>query len=209
MPIEIPGPKGGAKSIVSIGEPVEAWRSEIESLQKVVHLWELVQQDDVDALQHFFQVEKPELPPKHSAQVTVGKFSNPALYIIKNSIRAHLRGQVPLDVTADDDVESPALELPAQSLRAGLWLMLALEIHDHKRYRACVQCDKWFEILTGTRRTTRMYCSDACRIRTYRGRQDQAKRLHEEGVSLGDIARELETDVKTVKRWVGNGSAKQ
>jgi hypothetical protein len=209
VPIEVPGAKGEAKSIISMGEPVQAWRNEVESLRKAINLWELVQKDDVDAMRQFFQEEKPKLPPRYDALVSVGKVRQPALFVLKRMIRPRLQGQVPLDLTAEEDALSPAVELLPRSHRAGHWLMISLDINDNRQYRSCGQCGKWFEFLTSTRRTTRMYCSNACRSKTYRGRQDQARRLHEEGVPSGDIARELETDVKTVKRWVGNSSARQ
>ena len=200
VPIEVPGAKGRAKPIVSVGEPVKAWRNEVESLRKAISLWDLVQGDDVEAMQHYFEEEKPELPPRYDALVSVGKVSRPALFVLKRIIRTSLQGQVPLDLTSEDDAVSPAVELLPRSHRAGHWLMLSLDIHDNRRYGSCAQCGKWFEVLTGAKRATRVYCSNACRSKMYRGRQKQARRLHKEGGPTGDIARELETDVKTVER---------
>ena len=208
-PIEIPAGKAGAKQIVSVGEPVKAWTSEVESLRNAIHLWELVQGNDGAALKRYFEEEKPQLPPKFSALVTVGQSGKPAFYVLKGEIRAHLQGQVPLGVTASDDIEGPVVDFPVQSLRVGLWLMLSLEIHDQRRFKSCAQCGKWFEILTGARRTTRVYCSDACRIKTYRGRQEEARRMHAEGAVVKAIAKKLDTDTTTVEKWIGGGGAKK
>jgi transposase len=41
--------------------------------------------------------------------------------------------------------------------------------------------------------------------KNYRERQAKAQRLHAEGLALRDIARELDTDVDTVRAWIEKG----
>lgn len=204
VPIELPGKKA-SEQIISAGEPVEVWYNEVKALRKAIDLWDALRSDDVEAQQLFFELEKPELPPKLSALVSVGRTSKPTLHVLKYCIHLHIESRVPMDVTVDDDDDSHIVEHRPLSLWAGLWGMLAMEMSDQRQYRSCAQCGSWFEVLTDAKRTTRLYCSDACRMKSYRGRQDQAKRLRGEGVSVEDIALELEADVETVERWIGKG----
>jgi DNA-binding NarL/FixJ family response regulator len=50
-------------------------------------------------------------------------------------------------------------------------------------------------------------CSTPCRTKAYRKRQAEAVRLHGEGHSLEDIARELDSDPDTVRGWIERKSS--
>ena len=59
-----------------------------------------------------------------------------------------------------------------------------------------------FEVGASTRRGDAKYCQNACKSKAYRGRRERARTLRTQGASLRAIARELNTDTKTVKKWV-------
>ena len=54
----------------------------------------------------------------------------------------------------------------------------------------------------GRGRTDKQFCSNACRTKAYRKRQAEAVRLHGEGRSLEEIARDLDSDPGTVRGWI-------
>jgi hypothetical protein len=88
-----------------------------------------------------------------------------------------------------------------RDLHGTLWLQLALSIAEAKEYRACKTCGKWFEVAPGVARTNRLFCSDACKFRAFREKQERAKALHAEGKPDHEIAKELGTDVATLRKW--------
>jgi hypothetical protein len=52
------------------------------------------------------------------------------------------------------------------------------------------------------RTARRLFCSDPCKSKDYRRRRERAQQLKTEGRAVKDIAKELETDVDTIKSWV-------
>ncbi len=84
---------------------------------------------------------------------------------------------------------------------------LALAVCGQANPRQCEVCKRFFEVSprkasAQSFRADRMYCSNACRFKAYRQRQEEACRLHVEGKTFKEIAQELESDVKTVKGWI-------
>jgi hypothetical protein len=75
------------------------------------------------------------------------------------------------------------------------------------QHRVCGEdsCGQWFEISTRMegKRKNREYCSDACRMKTYRQRQKRARQLAAEGHAIEAIAHQFESDPGTVRKWVG------
>jgi hypothetical protein len=96
-----------------------------------------------------------------------------------------------------------SLRFAAADLGAALWLQLADAVANGRAFDRCRTCEKWFEVSPDTARSHRRFCSDACRVKAYRGRQGLARRLyHEEGKGLEEIAEELDSRVATVRRWI-------
>jgi hypothetical protein len=96
----------------------------------------------------------------------------------------------------------PALHYWPLNLASALWLQLAIAVSEDRRFRVCKECKEWFEIPLRGARISREYCSNACRSKAYRDRQERARQLHVQGKSLKEIARDFSTDVKTVRAWV-------
>jgi hypothetical protein len=138
---------------------------------------------------------RPASRPEH--------YIGPALSYLQGVVNAHLKEDV-----------SPVLQTAAQAggltmhyrpgnLSGALWLQFALAISGEKNYRRCGECAKWFEISPAASRKDRQFCSNACRTRAYRGRQEWARRMHAGGMPVQKIAKELGASPATVRSWVG------
>jgi hypothetical protein len=90
------------------------------------------------------------------------------------------------------------------NLIGAIWLQFASAVSADKDYRRCRECGTWFELSPETARTNRRFCSGACRSKAYRERQGRAQEMYAEGKSLRQIARELDTDLAVIQRWVLN-----
>lgn len=88
------------------------------------------------------------------------------------------------------------------SLGSALWLQFAEAITNQTRFHVCKQCGEWFALPTRGARISREYCSNSCRTRAYRGRQERARELAAKGKSPKDIARELDTTALVVRKWL-------
>jgi hypothetical protein len=100
--------------------------------------------------------------------------------------------------------ESPGMAfgfVPADLLKA-MWLQFALGTSEGKKYRCCAVCGTWYELSPDTARTNRLFCSDGCKSRGYRQKQERARQLFSEKNTIRQIAKELGSDVATVKGWI-------
>lgn len=96
----------------------------------------------------------------------------------------------------------PALHLQPYTLLGAMWIQLALAISGNKELLQCPECCRWFEMTPDVTRSTRLYCSDACRSRAYRTRKNKAAELRVEGKSVAQIAEILGCKVKNVASWL-------
>jgi hypothetical protein len=204
---------------LGMGESLAAWNEEILTMRFAIDIWEAARNGDVGRLEraifwtedgHGVQIlSHPELadeplpdPPARVERAWIagthlgddvherfvqGDLVKPALHYVQSKTNEKLQGRA-----------SPRL----------LW--------DKKRdtlFRQCAECGIWFELAPGTARADKLYCSTPCRTKAYRKRQAEAVRLHGEGRSLEDIARELESDPDTVRGWIerkrGSGGSPQ
>lgn len=124
-----------------------------------------------------------------------------AKYIICQKIHEHLEN-IPVEVRWDKAESRPSLQVAPRNLLEGIWLQFADVVHNKKPIRQCDQCEKWFDPTAGRGRKDRIFCSNACRSKAYRERQEQARNLHAEGKPLEDIAEFLRSDVDTVTKWI-------
>jgi hypothetical protein len=114
-----------------------------------------------------------------------------------------------LDVTTSFEADEKAgrmyLSHRPHSLGGALWLQFAVSVSTGRRYRVCKECGEWFEIPLRGARISREYCTNACRSKAYRERQDRARALAAEGKAPKDIASELDTTVSVVRKWLKSG----
>jgi hypothetical protein len=96
----------------------------------------------------------------------------------------------------------PALRLAAPTLLSAVWFQLADAVSNDRTFTRCRECGRWFEVAPDAARTHRRFCSNSCRSKAYRERQDRARQLHVAGKTFAEIAQELDSDVTTVRRWI-------
>jgi hypothetical protein len=164
-------------------EPVESfklWSNEINLLSKAVGIW-----DTGKGVEHLPGLIDRGMNGRDAAFVEDG----PPNRVTPRFARDPLTGKMDLQV------------MP-KNLLGALWLQLAEAIGGGKKFRQCDTCGGWFEVAPRHNRADRQFCTDACRSRAYRGRQDRARQLAAEGRRLPAIAKELGSDVKTVRKWV-------
>jgi hypothetical protein len=116
------------------------------------------------------------------------------------SIRPRLVWRTPGE--AGSEVIRLALEDIPSTLAQALWLQIANAIVAGPLFRSCQVCKRWFAFSAKAPRTKVEFCSDACRLRAYRLRQDRARQMATAGKSFEEIALALGSDAATVRRWV-------
>jgi hypothetical protein len=161
----------------SIPQSFEDWRDAIVKLREAINLWEQVQADDTNS--------------------TAAK----KLQAIVN----RKLGELCLSAAFEFSVRprrKAALHFVPRTLGGAMWLQLAQAIAGNKNYRACEACGRYFELSLEGARTSRHYCSDACRSKAYRRRKRQGLQLHVQGKSLQEMEDEFKSDPKMVKTMV-------
>lgn len=101
------------------------------------------------------------------------------------------------------------LALRPIDLLSTMWLQFALAVVENKEYRKCESCSRSFELSPEVNRISRYYCSNACRVKAYRGRKAQARRFAKGGKTISQIAETLDSDVPTIKKWLADGGEKE
>lgn len=197
------------------GEWVNGWRREIKALHDMVTLWEATPQ----TLKQWFRVEQKSmsykgplgffllhhervLEPRRMFGRPVSKLPEAASFVLQRSIDSRLRvHHVSARYVWDSTLFSSKLCFQPSSLASALWLQLAEAIDNDKSFARCVLCGKAFTV-TEEKRADSTFCGNPCRQRAYRARQKRARKLRGGGASLRDIARELGSNITTIKGWV-------
>jgi hypothetical protein len=110
-----------------------------------------------------------------------------------------LAGRVTPRFVQDPRTGRLELQVVPDNLLGALWLQLAEAIGGGKQFRQCAICGGWFEV---SGRSDQRVCTQACRSKAYRARQDRARQLAAEGRGFPAIAKELGSNAKTVRKWV-------
>jgi hypothetical protein len=131
-----------------------------------------------------------------------GDLVGPALRYVQNTINRQPEGRASPRLLWDAKRERLGLYLMPTGLVGALWLQFARAVERDSQFRQCAECGIWFELAPGTARADKLYCSTPCRTKAYRKRQAEAVRLHGEGRSFEDIARDLESEPDTVRGWI-------
>ncbi|RJQ43015.1 MAG: IS1 family transposase [Gaiellales bacterium] len=230
--VELESAPGRARPFIGTAEPISAWEREILSIRNALVLWDMVNEEDDQALERYLRpyVEaaksdmeggdastgdiaaiaasagelrwfrtRPEIPE----QFTSGQLRQIALSRVQAIVNEHLGSRVSPRILWDDYQRgSWGLYFVPDSLAGAIWIQFAQAITENRDYRRCRQCDSWFEIDHYKARTNRYFCSNACRSKAYRERQQEARNLASTGMSVGDIAIKLGSDEETVARWI-------
>ena len=98
---------------------------------------------------------------------------------------------------------SHELHVVPSSLLGALWIQAGDLAAGRRDYHKCEQCRTWIALSPDTSRADRRFCSDRCRTKAYRGRQDEARRLHERGMTPSAIAQKLGSETRRIREWLG------
>jgi hypothetical protein len=210
------------------GTPLLTWQFEIASMQRLVGLWQLLQQEDRERLALHIQWRKdregglsvhfdshpagkggPSLGLKRTKAVIASGDTHPGLLetfevgdpvvpgwsYLQEKIDAHLShayeaGEVAADMAWDPRRKRPALRFAALTLRSAVWLQFADAVSSDRTFSRCRECGRWFEVAPDAARTHRRFCSNKCRSKAYRERQDRARQLFTAGKTFEEIAEE-------------------
>jgi hypothetical protein len=142
------------------------------------------------------------LDPDILARFVPGDRVGPALHCMQDLINQHLHHRASPRLLWEESRDRLGLYIVPEGLIGALWLQFARAVERDARFRQCAECTTWFEVSPGRGRTDKQFCSTACRTKAYRKRQAEAARLHGQGRSVEDIARELESDPETVRGWI-------
>ena len=163
-------------------------------------------------------VERAWIADTHLGDDVLGRFVRgdlvkPALHYVQSTINQHLENRTGARLLWDAKRARLDLYTSPVDLIGAVWLQFARAVERDSKFRQCAECGIWFELAPGTARADKLYCSTPCRTKAYRKRQAEAARLHGEGRSLEDIARELDSDPDTVRGWIerkgGSGGSPQ
>jgi hypothetical protein len=183
------------------GETYPFWCAEIETMRRTISLWDLMQKGDRNGLSKHIRWEKqgtelsvfydshPDQPvasrPDNAQMVRIAsEFSGdmsrqyrlndpvlPAQTYLQGVVNEKLaRGVISQLLPAPETRQLTLYHVPRDLLGA-LWLQFARAMSGNKAYRVCKECGQWFEVSPERSRTTRQFCSDACKSKAYRGRK--------------------------------------
>jgi hypothetical protein len=107
-----------------------------------------------------------------------------------------------LELVSGAEAGKVSLEVHPSSLLYALWFLFARAVVKNSHFRQCASCSSWFEVSPERRRADAQYCKELCRVRAYKARRKEARRLADSGRSLRDIAQQLGTTVKIAKGWI-------
>lgn len=213
-------------SPIVMAERFGTWAGQIEVMRQQVQLWDMARASDTQGLSRFIEWEGRDavfchdggsrdrtgssqtiaswnVAPELLQQLRPGDLIQPTLVVVQRSVNTQLGGgRVSPRLLWDHTQTRASLHIVPNSLIGALWLQFARAIDGDRSYRRCTECQKWFEISPKTARTTRLYCSNACRSKAYRKRQNEATRLDGEGLSIDEIASRFQTNSKVVAGWI-------
>jgi hypothetical protein len=194
------------------GEALKVWQGEIVRLSAPVELWRAIEKKDRRALGRWIKWSRNQVSYIDEATIAAkgstttgdiwkrfqhGDVIEPGRYYLQTIINKTVDKMAPPRLLWNHG-KLDYYTVP-RSLLEAMWVQFALAVANAHLddYQRCSQCPTWFAA-----RTNRDFCSDACRFRAYRERQDEARRLHAKGLSVSRIAKQLKADPKAVKGWI-------
>jgi hypothetical protein len=120
----------------------------------------------------------------------------PARYYLQRIVNQHLKSAASPQLRWNVKRHRPhdlALFFVPGNLLGLMWLQLAEAINGNRQYRRCAGCKTWIVISRATvgSRSSRFTCSNACRMKVCYGRKLEARRLHQQGLGVAEIAARL------------------
>ena len=193
----------------AIFDDLAGWREMIGRIKGLVAVWDALCQTDWRRLRTLlgrYPHRRFHLPTGASH----GERAGAAVTLLFHEVGMMTFGSL-LGLTDRSDAEyvqwhehskGVLLKLIPQSLWHAMYLQFAWAILGNKTYQRCDCCGKWFEIAPSVNRADRQTCSDSCRVKLYRQRQQRARELHGQGWSVKRISNELGSDTSKIEKWL-------
>jgi len=121
---------------------------------------------------------------------------------LQADVNLQLERTVGAFVSRPNDSAVFRLRLWPKSLLGALWLQAAQALSDKAEFRKCLECEAPIEISRSGARSDATFCSDSCKLRDYRKRKNQARKMAGRGILPKEIARKLRTTPATVRGWL-------
>jgi hypothetical protein len=177
------------------GESFREWVRAASQLRFAIELWDALQTHDEARLRQIINIRRDEklgewevhykLPPSTGLNPDFtlsgdvlnlmisdeGDIWHAALAYVLFAVNSRLAEKATSQLNYSSSTDSLRFVLFPKDLLTALWLQFALSIDRNTKFRRCRICEKWFEISPDANRTTREFCSDACRARDYRKRK--------------------------------------
>jgi hypothetical protein len=224
------GDGGAVPANVTVGEPLKAWHRRIYEVRCALEILSFIgsrsdrhleQWIDWHGLNPRFRarLRMPGPDPKkpkltrwlsredlefHGVKDTRDAAHVFALQIVNDGLEAHTGARLLLGT------KPPRFELGVKpsNLLGAIWLQVAHFAQGQCLHKPCAVCSKWMAIEPGVNRADRTYCGDVCRSRALRRRRADARKLRAEGATVSGIAKALESDAATVRRWLKRGETR-
>jgi len=188
-------------------ETLGVWKQEIESFKRAVRLWDVVRSGDQNKLAEVKSAWRPEELPNAIQEFYHLNDTDPAMSLlaeIRTIADAKIAKHLVSRILFAGNTPRLQLTLTPKNLLGAMWLQFAIALHGSKTFAECLQCGAPFEIsreLTGKKKGAQ-FCGTRCRVTHYRNRVERARQLGQDGKSPQQIARELGTQVRTVRAWM-------
>ena len=222
---KLPGHGLGRAMKWHTGEYLDNWEFEVAVANHVVELMDLIRAKDVTGLSRFLSWSEDGQYVKYEAEykeairgferISLEKLNanpayptrppdviRPAMWAMQTLINIRLKNYVSKPkILWDSRFRHLTVRIIPENLISVIWLQIALAVEGDKDHRQCTQCHRWFEV-GGDLREDAKYCQQSCRSKAYRGRRKKARELAESGLKPNEIAKQLGTNIKTVKGWI-------
>ena len=159
-------------------------------------------------------IASPQVLPEILRRFSRGSVVGPAQYYLQRLINHSLQAAVSPKLlwSLPKRRGAGALSAPRTlglyfvpwSLLGYMWLQLAEAVADRKSFRRCKACGTWMLLAVRDEgsRTSRLTCSNTCRMHLYQERMKRAAQLFAKGKTVEQIARTLDAEPSRVRGWV-------
>jgi hypothetical protein len=144
------------------------------------------------------------IDPPRGIKFGRGDATLPAFFLVQKWANEQLKEHSQTALIYDVAAGQPLLRMRPNTLLGAMWFQFAREVAGSTSYRQCPVCKKWFEVPLeeNARKARQVFCSHPCKLRDYRRRQGQARRLWGEGRGVPEIAGATGTREATIRVWV-------
>jgi hypothetical protein len=196
-PIVLDGHGPESQRTTGYGELLLTWIEQIHAMQRGIEVWDAFVAGDLSKLRQVIHVDKDgeriramyldkgergtsgvlifdseNYPLDLSPFISSTDVRYPAQFYVQQIINERLQKHTsPIRLLYVPKENRLRIHVRPTNLLGCLWLQFARAIDGNRDYRRCRECGDWLEISLTANRTSRLFCSDACRAKAYRERK--------------------------------------